>query len=132
MLTSKKVLIVDSSATAREVLERTLKTIICYPVIVAAETAEEGMAAFEKALSTEPFHLVITAFNFQRFDGSLLASLLKNKSKECRIILHSGISREILAVEGDFDKHVLKGDPTYTIGDALHELYDDAAQVAVV
>lgn len=132
MLNRLKILIVDGSPTVRALLGTKLKRVLDYPTIIYADAAESGMKAFNDALPSTPFHLVITSFEFDRFDGALLASIIKNACSDCRIILHSGRQSDFVAVNGDFDRHVAKGDSSYTIIDALYELFDHEAQAASV
>ena len=90
-LKSLKVLLIEDNLVAQLVIKRLIESFGCRTG--TAESAEEGLAMYEKGIDGERFDLILIDFKLPGMDGIALAEKIKKDSRP-PIIIISGYIRE--------------------------------------
>lgn len=93
-ITGKKILIVDDNPSTLMVIKRYIESFNFKATIV--ETADKALAAYKKALSEEPFSLILMDVRLKGEDGIKIAKIIKENKTEIQtpIIMVSAFGSE--------------------------------------
>jgi CheY-like chemotaxis protein len=90
-----RVLVVDTNATHREIMQRYLAAWQLRSTAVAS--AEEALVALEEAALADPFHVAVLDFELPGMDGRALARVVTQNPAlaQTRLIMHTGLDAPI-------------------------------------